>query len=379
MLHYFRDFKRLTFKQIVVVWVLLFVFLVGGGMVLDAFRPDHLLFIFTLGIMGSLLLGKSRSRQFLKDWTPWFAFWLAYDMLRGVADQVRQINIQNVYDFEHALFGWAFPSSAFSQDVWDRVFVKSHQWVGYLQEHMVPPLWFQGFKIAHEGAWYVATLDAITGTFYSIHFFIPWILAALFWGVRGDRKMFFRYTYAIAILNALALITFVMFPAAPPWYVLGYGFHQPGNEFLVQGAAGGMVKLDRLLGIEFFAKVWTNMNPNRFAAVPSLHGGHSLIVAIFATIGLKHWGKKRYLFWIYPAGMWFSAFYLNHHYIIDPLLATIYIGIGILITEKLVYPHWIRKYLLDREELSPEEQAELPPLPEPPDHDEAAPPTPEGA
>ena len=361
MFHYFRDFKRLTFKQIILVWVALFVVLVGGGLVLNAFRPDHLLFIFTVGVMGSLALGKDRAQQFLKDWTPWFAFWLAYDMLRGIADEVRLINIQNVYDLEHLLFGWAFSADSFGPEIWNEVFHTKHEWVGYLQGHMVPPLWFQAFKLEHAHSWFVNTLDAITGTFYSIHFFIPWILAGIFWAVRKDRKMFFRYTYAIAILNALALTTYVFFPAAPPWYVLGYGFDQPGQEFLVQGAAGGMVKFDKLLGIEFFSKIWTGMNPNRFAAVPSLHGGHSLIVAIFATIGLKSWGKKRFLFWVYPLGMWFSAIYLNHHYIVDPLLAAVYIGIGIFATEKWVYPKWIRKYLLDREELSPEEQAELPP------------------
>lgn len=354
MFHYFRDFKGLTFRQVIAVWVVAFLILLVGGAILQAFRPDHLLFIFVLCVIVSSALGRERARQFLKDWTPWFLFWLGYDMLRGVADQVRQINIENVYNCERFLFGWIFGGE-------------------------VPPIWMQGFKQAHDGAWFIKVLDMMGGIYYGIHFFIPWILGLVLWGYRKDRKLFFRYTYAIAILNLLALLTFVLFPAAPPWYVMKHGFAQPVVEHLIAGSAGGLGKLDKMLGVHFFSKIWGELNPNRFAAVPSLHGGHSLIVAIFGVIAFHSAGKKRHLFWIYPAGMWFSAVYLNHHYVIDLLLASIYIGIGIFLTEKWIYPNWIRKYLLDRSELSPEEQALLPPEPPKPDREEAAPPTPEGS
>ncbi len=332
MFRYFRDFKRLSLKQIFLLWAVWLAILMALAFWLKAFRPDHFLFIFvfTSGLM--LLLGKDKARQFLKDWTPWFLFWLSYDMLRGIADQVRQINIENVYNWELAIFGWAFGGE-------------------------VPPIWFQGFKHAHEGAWYLAVFDVITGIYYGIHFFIPWILGLILWGLRGDRRLFFRYSYAMMLLNTFALTTFVLFPAAPPWYVMKYGFVQPGMDLLAGEGAAGLSKIDKILGTTVFSTVWGNMNPNKFAAVPSLHGGHSLCVGIFGTLAYRKRTRKWMLFWIYPIGMWFSAVYLNHHYIIDLLWGGAYLGLGILITEKWIYPGLIQKYFLTEDELAAEARA----------------------
>lgn len=376
MLRYFRDFKRLSFRQIVLVWVLALAVLVWLGTHIKALRPDHILFILLLTFVVSMALGRRRSRQFLKDFTPFYLFWLAYDMLRGVADQVRHINIENVYRIEHLLFGWMLPS--YPESVWQKVIPAGNPDYAAIVQNPTPPLWFQAFKHVHDGSALVWFLDLMTGLFYGIHFFVPWILGIAIWGYLKDRRLFHRFIYAFAILNTMGLITFVVFPAAPPWYVTQYGFVQPGVETLVQGNAAGLVKIDRILGTEIFSEIWQNMNPNRFAAVPSLHGGHSLIVAIFGFLAFR--GRKwRWAWWLYPAGMWFSAIYLNHHYIFDPALAAVYLGIAILLTEKIVYPLWIRKYLLDWSELSPEEQAKLPPPPNGPEKEEIAPPTPEGS
>ncbi len=386
MLHYFRDFKRLTFKQIVAIWVVALAILLGGGLVMGAFRPDHLLFILTVVMMGSLAMGRNRSRQFLSDWTPYFLFWLGYDLLRGLADQVRRINIEEPVIWERAVVGritklffgpdsapvaYAKDNVAVVGDHLCKAYQNAHsccenldamlscksglvvhqsQWASFLQGD-IPPFAMQAWKLLHDGAWYIKFLDIMAGSAYAIHFFMPWIVGFLFWGWRKDRELFFRYTYTLAILNALALTTYVLLPSAPPWYVLKYGYVQPGIEHAVAGSAAGLAKLDKLLGVNFFATVWGTLNPNRFAAIPSLHGGHSLTCAIFCAWGyreLKLW--QRGLFFIYPMIMWFSAVYLNHHYVLDLLWATAYIAFAILLVQKVVEPYWIQKYLLDVDE-----------------------------
>ncbi len=382
MLHYFRDFKRLTFKQIVAIWVVAVLVLWGGGIFLGAFRPDHLLFILTIVMMGSLAMGRKRARLFLRDWTPYFLFWLGYDLLRGVADQVRRINIEEIVNWERASVGWLsrmlFGSeSAVLEEARNRLalvgehFCKGYQHtltccenlesmlqcklglvvhesqIGSFMQGDIPPFAMQAWKLVHDGAWYVKALDVLTGTAYAIHFFMPWIVGLVFWGWRKDRELFFRFTYTLAILNLLGLITYVLLPAAPPWYVLKYGYVQPGIEHHVAGNAAGLAKLDKLLGVNFFGTLWGTLNPNRFAAVPSLHGGHSLTCAIFCAWGfreLKVW--QRGLFFLYPAVMWFSAVYLNHHYVVDLLWALGYILIGIVLVQSFIYPMWIKKYLM---------------------------------
>lgn len=383
MLHYFRDFKRLTLKQIVLIWIVAIIVLWTGGFVLRAFRPDHVLFILTIVMMGSLALGRTKARLFLRDWTPYFLFWLGYDMLRGVADQMRRINIEEVVVWERAAVGWitrwisgpASPSLAAAAQrvspVNDHLcgayasapqccesteamiecklglVVHQSQWQGFLQGD-IPPFAMQAWKLVNDGTLLVKVLDVFTGTAYAVHFFMPWIVGFIFWGWRKDRELFFRFTYTLAILNLMGLVTYALLPAAPPWYVLKYGFAQPEIEHHVIGGAAGLAKLDKLLGINFFGLVWGTLNPNRFAAVPSLHGGHSLTCAIFCAWGfreLKVW--QRSLFFLYPAVMWFAAVYLNHHYVIDLLWATGYIAAGIFLVQKVIYPYWIAKYLMD--------------------------------
>ncbi len=383
MFHYFRDFKRLTFRQILAIWVAAILAMAVGGIWLGAFRPDHLLFILTIVMMGSLAMGKDRARLFLKDWTPYFLFWLGYDLLRGVADQFRTIHIEEPVRWERDWMGgitrlFFGPDSASVQGVTDRVavvgdhlckayqsaqhccedletmlhcklglVVHKSQWESFLQGD-IPPFAMQAWKLVHDGAWYVKALDVFTGAAYAIHFFMPWIVGFLFWSWRKDREIFFRFTYTLAILNLAGLLTYVFLPSAPPWYVLKYGFAQPGIEHQVAGNAAGLAKLDKLLGVNFFGTVWGALNPNRFAAIPSLHGGHSLTCAIFCAWGFREWKIwQRALFFLYPALMWFSAVYLNHHYVIDLLWATGYIAVGIFLVQKVIYPYWIEKYLLD--------------------------------
>jgi len=50
-------------------------------------RPDHF-FLSTL-VLVFILFGKSWGRTFLIDWAPFIIFWIAYDMMRGVADSIR--------------------------------------------------------------------------------------------------------------------------------------------------------------------------------------------------------------------------------------------------------------------------------------------------
>ncbi|MCK4818734.1 hypothetical protein KA005_23380, partial [bacterium] len=69
-------------------------------------RPDH---AFLALAVFSLALGKKKSKQFLIDWSPFIFFWVAYDMMRGVADSVRHIiNVVPPFKLELILFGPLF-------------------------------------------------------------------------------------------------------------------------------------------------------------------------------------------------------------------------------------------------------------------------------
>ena len=278
-------------------------------------RPDH---VFIALMLLALTLGRGRVKYFVKDWTPWVLFWICYDMMRGVADNLRgAINITWPYMTELNLFGKFFGG-------------------------LLTNFFAQDWQIVLEGTWMKNMLDAMGGLFYTLHFGMPLLLGWLFWHTMDDRKMFYRFVWTMTLLNFAALATFIIYPAAPPWYVYSFGFGQPPQTAYWGLGAGSLVSVDKMIGMNFFQTLWGGFNPNHFAAIPSLHGAYPVAIAFFAYRKFR-----RYLLWLalYPIGVWFSAVYLNQHYIIDLIIGAGYLCAAYLITDRLLVPHVFSRFI----------------------------------
>lgn len=268
-------------------------------------RPDHI--FLALLVFSFVFLGKKWGRMLLVDWSPWIIFWISYDMMRGIADTVRgNIHIREVFECERMFFGW-------------------------LTSAEIPAFYFQSFQKAHEGELVRAFLDVFTSNVYALHFLVPLVLGWILWHTLNERRNYYEYVHTMTLLNFMALVTFMLYPAAPPWYVFNHGFGQPTGEFL--DSAGSLVNFDALIGTHFFRSIWNTFNSNPFAAIPSLHAGYPTAIAFFIW---KRFKGKNWLWFIYPLSAWFSAVYLNHHYIIDLILGSLYFFIA----------YWIAKFLL---------------------------------
>ncbi len=69
-------------------------------------RPDH---VFIALLLFVFAFSRGRLKTFAVDWTPWIVFWICYDMMRGVADNLRgAINVIVPYEVELAMFGKFF-------------------------------------------------------------------------------------------------------------------------------------------------------------------------------------------------------------------------------------------------------------------------------
>ena len=276
-------------------------------------RPDH---AFLALVIFSIALGKQKSKQFLIDWAPFIFFWVAYDMMRGIADSVRSIiNVVPPFKLELILFGPLFGGQ-------------------------IPSFYFEHFQAVHEGTFIKIFLDVMGANFYTLHFGAPLILGWIFWHTTNDRRIFYHFVYTLTILNIMALITFMLYPAAPPWYVYQYGLTQPAGH--VVGSAGGLINFDKLIGARVLQSVWDTFNANLYAAIPSLHGAYPCVMAFF---GMKKFKRLRWLWLFYPLGTWFSAVYLDEHYIIDLFIGLIYFIIAYYIVKKLLYPKLFRQYV----------------------------------
>ncbi len=120
------------------------------------------------------------------------------------------------------------------------------------------------------------------------------------------------------LLNLLAFATWVLYPAAPPWYVDQYGL---GPVVLdAPSSAAGLSRLDDVLGIGI-VKGYYAQSVNVFGAMPSVHVAvPTLVACVTAGMGWR---------WFLPALLFlglmaFGAVYFQHHYVLDVLAGLAY-------------------------------------------------------
>ncbi len=307
-------FSKRTGKFQITVLVLVILFFIVENQVTHL-RPDHAFLALLIVI---LAFGKERSRQFLIDWSPFVVFWIAYDMMRGVADN---------------LLGYVHTFTPFRME----------QLLFYPILHGdILPFILQNWQKATSLHALAHLLNVISANFYTFHFAVPIVIGWIFWHTTNDRKMFYRFAYTLTTLNFMALATFMLFPTAPPWYVMHYGFAQPQHTSFFGLSAGSLVDLDKLLGGHTFATIWDSFNPNHFAAVPSLHGAYPIAAITFLYLKFR-----KYLGWmlLYPLGTWFAAVYLNQHYVVDLIIGGIYLWAAFQMEEKILYPKLFARFL----------------------------------
>jgi membrane-associated phospholipid phosphatase len=137
------------------------------------------------------------------------------------------------------------------------------------------------------------------------------------------RRQFLLFLFTFVLVNFLGFIVYYTFPAAPPWYIQyhGFTFHK-----LTPGNTAGLAKFDAYFNVSIFKSIYAK-GSNVFAAMPSLHSSYPIIVLYY---GLKNkLGKANIFFGAVMIGIWFSAVYLSHHYIVDVLAGILCAIIGI--------------------------------------------------
>ena len=229
--------------------------------------------------------------------TPWLIFACSYDAMRLYPNyEVNPIDVRGLYDAEKSLFGIGsmIPGEYFAQ-------------------HHCP------------------FADFMAGLFY-----LCWVPVPLGFGIylylKGKKELYLRFSIAFLFVNLLGFCGYYIHPAAPPWYAMNYGFEAVLNT---PGNVAGLGRFDAMTGTQIFHSLY-GKNANVFAAVPSLHAAYMLIATIYAAIGrLNKYTVAVFAF--ICAGIWWTAVYTGHHYIIDVLLGIATATIGILILEKVIF------------------------------------------
>ena len=262
------------------------------------------------------------------DWAPFIIFFLIYDFTRGSASELGMPTQWELpADFDRWMFG-DVPSA-------------------WLQERMAAP--FDAVP------WWESMLSIV----YMSFFVVPLVLAAVLW--MRSRVQFVRFMTRIALVSSIAVIGYVLVPAAPPWaaarcthvevashpsYPACMEDKSPSDrqETVVRAldedtefspivrriTSRGFFEIPGLERTDGFVQTGIDAS-NPVAAVPSLHGAIALLVAAFAWPFVRR--RWRPLLALYPAAMAFALVWGGDHYAFDILLgwgvvAAVMTGVG---------------------------------------------------
>jgi membrane-associated phospholipid phosphatase len=241
------------------------------------------------------------SRRFIKDWIPFIMIFLSYEAMYGIVGTFSKYYLHNgPLNLELQLFG-SIPSLVLQQSI------------------------------------RMPALDYMGAIFYSLHFFAPTIFGFILW--RENPKDYWKYTVALAITTYGSLVTFLVYPVAPPWYAV------PGVTRILTAS------VDKTLGVPVYKTIFDFFGSNQFAAFPSLHSALPWLIALFA---IKIGRLKGLPVLAFPVGVWFSAVYLGEHYVVDVLAGIAYATCAFIIVEKIIpyiqsrYPDLFKKHKLEQ-------------------------------
>ncbi|HEY4110227.1 phosphatase PAP2 family protein [Puia sp.] len=250
------------------------------------YKPDQL---FLVGLFNILFFLSGPTRRFILGFTVFIVFWVLFDSMKLFPNyRYNPVHIEGLYHLEKSLFGIKGAAGA--------VLTPNEFW------------------FVHRNTF----LDILAGCFYLC--WIPLPLAFAGYLFYKNKEAFFQFTLSFLLVNLVGFVVYYACPAAPPWYVQYHGFafnaHTPGNT-------AGLGRWDDYFHLHVFAGLYAKSS-NVFAAMPSLHAAYPLTVLVY---GLKY--RLRWinlLFATITVGIWFSAVYSSHHYVLD-VLAGITCGI----------------------------------------------------
>lgn len=268
------------------------------------------MFSIKLIIIWAILVACKPTRKFALALTPWLVFACSYDGMRLLPNyEVNPIDTSGLYETEKSLFGITTATGT-----------------------LIPGEWFNLHNCAFADFW--------AGFFYLCWVPVP-LGFAVYLYLKGKREMYLRFSIAFLFVNLVGFIGYYIHPAAPPWYVIEHGFKPILNT---PGSVAGLGRFDELIGLPVFHSIYCN-NSNVFAAVPSLHAAYMLVATIYAVISRQH-KLCICIFAFICMGIWWTAVYSTHHYIIDVLLGILTTIVALLILECLLLrTHSVKRFM----------------------------------
>ena len=242
-----------------------------------------------------IAIAMGRALSFIADWGPFLLLFFAYEAMRGFAAKTG-FAPHDLSGLEKAVFAGTLPTLTLQHAL-------------YHVESVSPQ-------------------DVLAMFFYFMHFPLPILVGFVFW--LRSREHYRRFIAALLLMAFLAFLTYLFWPSAPPWYQFQEG--KVPDSIVVHKILNETV--DKFWGASYFVSpIYAHLNPNQFAAFPSLHAAFPALAAVYA------WRRYRALAWVLTAwtfAVLFSIVYLGEHYVIDALDGFLYVAAATVLVERFV-------------------------------------------
>ena len=165
------------------------------------------------------------------------------------------------------------------------------------------------YSPAHPRWW-----DYVALAVYTSHFFVPALIALWLW-VRS-RPSYLRYMAGFVGMTTAGYLTYMAFPAVPPWLASQRGALAPTHRLVRE--------LWDHLGRHGIADTFsgTSVYANDVAAIPSLHAAYPVLIAIFFWRSSRP--AVRAALALYAVAMALVLVYCAEHYVPDIVLGWLY-------------------------------------------------------
>jgi len=227
--------------------------------------------------------GRRALLRLATDWLPLVVLLLLYDLTRGLADTLGMpVHVTELIAADRFLTGGTLPT------VW-------------MQEH-----------------WQALWWKVLATIVYASHFVVTPAVLAVLW-VR-DRTRWVVYARMVLGLSAAGLVTYVLYPAAPPWLAAKEGTVEPIARISNDGwQVMGLPKAGALLNTG-------QGQVNAVAAVPSLHTAFAVLtcLALF-PMARRVWQRVGLV--AYAVLMPVVLVWSGEHWVVDTALGAVYAAV----------------------------------------------------
>ena len=248
--------------------------------------PDYLLLILV-----PVALVSGNVVRFLADWVPFLALLLGWEAMRGIAGRSGIApHVNDLASMELWLFHGHLPTAELQSAV---------GWAGLSLQ-----------------------VDYLCTVVYFCHFVLPIAIALALW--MRDRRQFLRFTITLVGMSFSLFVVYLLIPSGAPWYAQD------------QGVIGGFRHVIGTTLPGYISPYYAALNPNRFAAMPSLHAAYPFL-GFLALRAVAPRAAAAALAWCLL--VWLSIVYLGDHYVIDAVAGVATATVAWLVMTRLIAPH----------------------------------------